>query len=258
MVGDPTDTQDSGNVNYPNMTLGNGPLEGQTSETPQIQGKISYAGNLWGTAGFYGAPKPFTAQVAFGWQRSRYRATAFAGPDQVNQQYLNNWCVQGTLFIPIIPTSTKNLAGTAALTVQAYMGQGLAFIGNNTGFNSYAVWVESFDGDYRERKLVKNWGGYVQANYYFTNQWFMNVAAGLGCNYGLDGWAAQQDGAVGNQVHQWWEADINLYYRPITAFKFGLGYAYTRADYYRNAAVQSNVTNVGDGHRMQFAGWFFF
>jgi hypothetical protein len=56
MVGDPTDTQDSGNVNYPNMTLGNGPLEGQTSETPQIQGKISYAGNLWGTAGFYGAP----------------------------------------------------------------------------------------------------------------------------------------------------------------------------------------------------------
>jgi hypothetical protein len=266
MVGAPTDT---GDTTYAAATppATNADRPGQASETPQLGAKIQYEGNLWGMGPFYGAPKPFTAQVSAGWQRTRYRAQfGIAGPDAVNQQYLNNWMVQGTLFLPIIPTNTKDLSGTMAVTVQAYVGQGLDAFGNQTGFNSYLDWTESIDGDYRQRKLVKNWGGYVLANYHFTNQWYMNAGAGLGNNFGVNLWTAQQDATFGNQVHQWWEANINLFYRPITAIKFGLGYAYTRADYYRIQAqggsthtlATPNRTNIGEAHRVQFAGWFFF
>jgi hypothetical protein len=59
-------------------------------------------------------------------------------------------------------------------------------------------------------------------------------------------------------VHNWWEADLNLYYWPIRAFKFGLGYAYTRAEYYRSTTVGSTTTNFGEGHRVQFGSWFYF
>ncbi len=256
LIGKPTDSNDSRNVNYP---ISNAPLEGQTSETPQLQAKIQYEGDLWGKAGFYGRPRGFVAQLAGGWQRSRYRAL---GQFINDQEYLNNWVIQGTLFIPVIPTTTANLAGTAALTVQAYVGQGLAFIGNETGFNSL---LHRHNGRY-DRHLLKTWGGYLQANYYFTNQWFMNVAAGLGSNFDFD---TSTDVAVGRPVHHWWEVSPALYYRPIAALKFGLQYTYTRANYYRvnyydfkekTIKSFSNLgrNNWGDVHSVRFGAWFFF
>lgn len=256
LIGKPTDSNDSGNVNYP---ISDSPLEGQTSETPQLQAKIQYEGDLWGKAGFYGRPRGFVAQLAGGWQRSRYRA--LASQNSNDQEYLNNWVIQGTLFIPVIPTTTANLAGTAALTVQAYVGQGLAFIGNETGFNS----LLHFHNGRFDRHLLKTWGGYLQANYYFTNQWFMNVAAGLGSNFDFDTYT---DMAVGTRpVHHWWEVSPALYYRPIAALKFGLQYTYTRANYYRaetfnpaNGQVSffNPVNNWGDVHSVRFGAWFFF
>lgn len=255
LIGKPTDSADSGNLNYP---ISNSPLEGQTSETPQLQAKIQYEGDLWGKAGFYGRPRGFVAQLAGGWQRSRYRALA---PPIDDQEYLNHWAIQGTLFIPVIPTTTANLAGTAALTLQAYVGQGLAFIGNETGFNSLLhVHPGRFD-----RHLVKTWGGYLQANYYFSNAWWLNLAAGLGSNFDFDTYT---DVAVGTRpVHHWWEVSPTLYYRPIAALKFGLQYTYTRANYYRawvfNPATGGSTyfnpaNNWGDVHSVRFGAWFFF
>jgi hypothetical protein len=269
LVGKPTDTNDSGNVPYP-PSAATGPLEGQTSETPQIQAKIQWEGDLWGKAGFYGAPRGFVAQVAGAWQRSRYRAGDFSvvavngGSTfatgiirQPNQQYLNNWVVQGTLFIPVIPTTTKSLAGTSALTVQAYVGEGLDFIGNATGVNSQFRFqgIDAAGNLLFDRRLTKTWGGYVQANYYFTNQWFMNVAAGLGCNYDINRLGGSNpDAFLVDPVHTWWEVSADLYYRPITALKFGLQYTYTRADYYQTIGT----TNMGEAHSVRFGSWFFF
>jgi hypothetical protein len=226
------------------------------------------------------------AQVAGGWQRTRYRKDSrltqscrifcdeleryITISDTRNvqftdqQDYLNNWVIQGTLFIPVIPTTTANLAGTAALTVQAYVGQGLDFIGNATGMNS----VFRFHPNWADRHLVKTWGGYVQANYYFSNQWFLNVAAGLGSNFDVDTYT--DVAASTRPVHHWWEVSPTLYFRPISAVKFGLQYTYTRANYYRmltyNPATGAfagfparNIRdNWGDAHSVRFGAWFFF
>ena len=37
--------------------------------------------------------------------------------------------MQGTLFIPVLPTYSANLAGTASLTAQWFIGQGVSFVG---------------------------------------------------------------------------------------------------------------------------------
>lgn len=254
LIGKPTDSADAdkGIGGTPNpYPVTDKTLSGQTSETPQIQGKIQYEGDLWGKGPFYGRPRGFTAQVAGAWQRSRYQFARTA----TEQKYLNNWAVQGTLFIPVIPTATKNLAGTAALTVQAYVGQGLGFIGNTTGQNSYISRV-GVGPTALERELQRTWGGYVQGTYYFSNAWYLVIAGGLGVNYGVNGYDSQVQNA--NLLHNWWEVDAALYYRPIQAFKFGLGYVYTRGEYYRNTTVQSNTTNFGEAHRVQFGGWFYF
>ena len=46
---------------------------GQSAETPQVQGKVSYAHDFWGKAAYYGKPIPFTAQIVAGWQRNVLR-----------------------------------------------------------------------------------------------------------------------------------------------------------------------------------------
>lgn len=275
LVGKPTDTNDSKNANYP-IPTSSGPLEGQTSETPQFQGLIQWEGDLWGKAGFYGRPRGFVAQVVGGWQRSRYRSGTFSirfvdsGTDFrtgyiffPDQQYKNNWMVQGTLFIPVVPTATKNLAGTAALTAQAYVGEGLDAFGNVTGFNSFFRYRPGTHAQY-DRKLTRTWGGYVFGNYYFSNQWFMVAGAGLGSNFNFNRtqWPAGPNAdavlSTVDPVHHWWEVDAALYYRPITALKFGVQYGYTRADYYQNLGVDNQATNFGEAHMVRFAGWFFF
>ena len=46
---------------------------GQSAESPQVQGKVAYAHDFWGKAAYYGMPTPFTAQVVAGWQRNVMR-----------------------------------------------------------------------------------------------------------------------------------------------------------------------------------------
>ena len=153
---------------------------------------------------------------------------------QNGQQYLDPWCIQGTLFIPVLPTYSNNLAGSASITGQYYVGQGCSFVGytrdqDNSFFNLSG---HTFNGqNFFERKLANQFGGYLQGQYWFTNQWFMNAAWGFNKNYGFN---QRLYAAVNDQTKSWEEVDITLWYRPVEALKFGLNYAYERTDFLQN------------------------
>jgi len=287
-------------------TLGS---QGQSSETPQLQMKLGYEKDLWGKAPFYGRPRGFTAQVMGAWQRTRYRSgdnaigawgtwgqncfanfAAAATVTQQQQQYLDPWVIQGNLFLPVLPTYSNNLAGSASLSVQWYVGQGLSAFGNmrdqDTSFLNFkgiGVNAAGAQRQFYDRELVKAFGGYVQGQYWFTNEWFMNVVWGMQRNYGhetgISGILAGQVAANplgykyaanSDQIKLWNEIDVALYYRPIAAMKFGLQYAYARTDWLQKVnnpqspAIgaqgqgASGATNVGESHRVEFGAWLFF
>ena len=53
-------------------------------------------------------------------------------------QYLNPWMLMGSLFIPVIPTHSANLAGTASILTQWWIGQGVEAFGfSGVGGNMY-------------------------------------------------------------------------------------------------------------------------
>jgi len=301
----------------------NGGAEGRSSETPQLQGKIQYEKDLYGKAAFYGRPRGFTAQVTGGWQRTRYRANQFTvaniftfgqnqfgqagngvagGLVQNAQQYLDPWCIQGTLFIPVLPTYSANLAGTASLTAQYWIGQGVSFVGGNRDNDN--SWFDfsgigrvnngagaQVNGTFYNRKLMNQFGGYLQGQYWFTNQWFMNAAFGMIRNYGIDqGTSALLAGQALNPAGYKYasnndqqklnnEFDLTLWYRPIEAIKFGLQYSYSRSIYLQKidnpqivgavpgpgglpAQAQgqpaAGAKDVGESHRVQFVAQMFF
>ena len=236
--------------------------QGRSSETPQLQGKLAYEKDLYGKAAFYGRPRGFVAQLNAGWQRTRYHANAAgyfslqhlwpkclcttgANAFQSGQQYLNPWCVQGTLFIPVIPTYSANLAGTASVTAEYFIGQGVSFLGagrdkDNTWFNSRAVIGRR--NFFYDRRLTNQFGGYLQGQYWFTNQWYMTAIWSFTRKYGIsqhtDPSAITTNNPAGynyasnnDQLKLWSEYNLTLWYRPIEAIKFGLTYAYERTDY---------------------------
>ena len=147
LIGDPNQaTLNSGAAVGPyNATINNG----QSAETPQVQGKVSYAHDFWGKAAYYGKPTPFTIQFVGGWQRNVMRsngpvglvvpvgagAFGFGEQQAVNvtmfnkNQYVDPWLIMGSLFIPVIPTQSANLAGTASILTQWWIGQGVEAFG---------------------------------------------------------------------------------------------------------------------------------
>ena len=44
-------------------------------------------------------------------------------------EYVNPWMAMGSLFIPVIPTASANLAGTASILTQWWIGQGVEAFG---------------------------------------------------------------------------------------------------------------------------------
>ncbi len=285
-------------------------LPGQSSETPHFDAKIAYEKDLYGKAGFFGRPRGFAAQVTAGWQRTRYRAnTAAAAPFtfgqnfygtandmfQNGQQYLDPWMVQANLFIPVLPTYSANLAGTASLSAQWFIGQGLNAFGEAQ--DSDATWFQ-FTGIgpgnafFYTRQLTNQFGGYLQGQYYFTNQWFLNAVWGMQRTYGVEtgtsGLLAGKQtnnpagfvyASLNDQVKLWQEFDLTLWYRPIEALKFGLQYTYGRTDYLQKLNNPQNPTftsatgvggaqtqgqpntgakDFGEAHRVQFVAFMFF
>lgn len=257
---------------------------GESTEAPQVQAQVQFQQDLYGKAAWYGNPIPFTAQLTGAWQRGiiqdaaralsvtgQNAFTAIAG--STRHQYLDPWVVMGSLFIPVIPTHSANLAGTASLQTSWWVGQGVEAFGW-IGFGSQ---VFRFSGqnaagvNFFDVNLMNRFGGQIQGQYYFTNQWYLTGAWGMSKAFGVGAFETGGNALTGNRANAFAadaanshnEFDLALWYRPIQAFKFGLQYAYNRTIYFQNlrsgtAATPSNVTNLGEAHRVQFVGLFFF
>ena len=102
---------------------------------------------------------------------------------RVNNRYVYPWIVMGTTFIPVIPTYSANLAGTASFTAQWYIGQGMEAFGFSGLGSNFLHW--SGTNNLWDQELGKRFGGYVQAQYYFNNQWFMNAAYAMSRAFGV-------------------------------------------------------------------------
>jgi len=137
--------------------------------------------------------------------------------------------------------------------------------------------------------LTNQYGGYLQGQYYFTNQWYLTAIWAFNRNYGFDqSQSALLAGQAGNpvgykyasnndQTKLWSEYNLTIWYRPIEAIKFGLTYAYERTDYLQKlnnpslAATPGGVAagqaqgqpaagakTFGESHRLQFVGYMYF
>jgi hypothetical protein len=149
LAGVPNDEFDNGLAGVNNVfgfpwlpgTAANFP--GGRTSMPQFGVQATYEQDLWGKAAFFGRPRAFSANVSFGIQRMKYdsgiaaaRTWGQAGYGAValvqeDSQDLVPWMVQASMFIPILPTQTEDLKGTASLQVQFYVGQGLRAFGND-------------------------------------------------------------------------------------------------------------------------------
>jgi len=272
---------------------------GEAAETPMVQGKVQYQHDFWGKAAYYGKPIPFTAQVVAGWQRAVFRGQDVPAAFTLGQNggvaaniltqntYVNPWLFMGSLFIPVIPTHSANLAGTASILTQWWIGQGVEAFGfAGVAGNQYQL-SNNFNLTYNyEPTLLKKFGGFVQGQYYFNNQWFVNalyaVSKAYGVSRSLSPFGVNPTGGFGsewalvsaNEAQTIQQANFTLWYRPIQAIKFGLQYSYAAAKYFQyawpangtagttNSAVGANNpvnrSNFGDEHRVEFVGFFYF
>jgi len=286
LVGAPFNNSDftAGGV-VPAGVLGTG-TGGESSEGPQVQAMFKFEQDLWGKAAFYGVPRGFVAQVAAGWQRNRFRR--FDAPiapnahtwgngtyvpvflSQPSNQFLNPWMVQGSLFIPVLATSSANLAGTASISTQWQVGQGLGAFGEGLG-QDFSYFESVTPGAIAaHRKLQKRFTGFVQGQYYFTNQWFLNLAWGMSRAFNVPSDAATfttqgpvnlQTGA-NDPTRYMWQALGTVWYRPITSLKFGLQYSYSKTKFFQESGpaigIVGDSIDRGDNHRVMFAGFFYF
>jgi hypothetical protein len=273
---------------------GTGAFEGGRTSMPQFGLQLIFEKDLWGKAAFFSRPRGFSASLSFGIQRTKYDGGRINNVQTWGQnnyggffvdltplqedQTLVPWMVQASLFIPVMATHTKDLRGTASLQLQFYVGQGLRAFGNDFlgGSNSFFVYDQPTADGYAppftpvyKRKLMKRYGGYIQGQYYFNNEWYLSYLYGFAKAYGVTQDRSPYLQAIGvNEGYEFatggdpikfiQEHDISLFYRPSKNFKFGLSYTYLQTDYFQITTVSSSQTSDGDNHRVQFAGWFFF
>ncbi len=284
----------------------NDPIEGQASEMPKVVAKVAYEKDLWGKAAYFGSARGLVAEIGGSYMRTRHTTRAFgatgtwgqynynttpANSQQRNMQNLDNWAVQFNLFVPVIPTYTQNLANTMSLLFNAWVGQGMSTYRNDlpnqdrfltlVGRNAVGTYLYDME-------MVKRWGGFVQAQYYFTNQWYANVVYGRNnafdvkrhTNASIAATAANPEGymtaLLGDTVKSNQMINANLWYQPIKALKFGLQYTYQRTQYFQKTTIQTaanggitanvpvvgnpsgKMTDTGDAHTFMFGGFFFF
>jgi hypothetical protein len=288
LLGDPSNTT-LGGATYNNANINNG----QYAESPQVQAKIKYEHDFWGKAAYYGKPIPFTVQFVGGWQRSTIRNSVFTSANvfgennytssfnqngvltnlRVQNQNVNPWLAMGSLFIPVIPTSSANLAGTASILTQWWIGQGVEAFGftgvasNKYRFNNMLVYPGTTATWNYDTELLNKFGGFVEGQYYFNNQWFINALYGISKTFGvahsqLTALGGQEMAFLGDNPSTIQQMSATLWYRPIQAIKFGLQYSYLSASYPQlvsSPAVNfGNTSNFGDNHRVEFVGFFYF
>ena len=250
---------------------------GESSETPRVTGRLKYEQDLWGKGASFGVLRPFTARLGASWQRSRFRAVDADGRifgqnnyanirvRQPDQQYLNPWIVEGSIFAPLIPTYSPNLAGTLSLLTQWYVGAGVDFVAEDLPQNTSYLNSQYLDGKtlVGDRVLMQKYGGLVQLQYYFTNQWFLNSAWTMQKAFGvdLDRWSGfRQYNPAADPVKFNQHYYLTLWFRPIQALKFGVEYAYIRTDYFQRTAplAGQHTSDFGEDHHIMFVSFFFF
>jgi hypothetical protein len=267
-----------------NQVAAGNQYDGESTETPRVEGRVKWSADLWGKAAFWGKPRPFSARVGASWQRNRFLAynnvffNSFGQSGFVpvlncfsKQEYLDKWFVEGSLFVPILATHTQNLAGTASLLTQWWVGQGLDTFFEDLPNDTFYLTVNNQVGNnrYCDIEYMRRFGGFIQLQYYFTNQWY--VSAVWACNkaYGVNRatWLGIGDPVRSNQHFY-----ASLWYRPIQAVKFGLEYTYVRSDYFQKlnqtlntpfanafvAPTPAKVEDLGENHRVMFAGYYYF
>ncbi len=292
---------------------------GERTMMPQFQGQMIFEKDLYGKAAFANRPRGFVVDISAGIQRTQYLGGSLGTPNtfgQNNYQVLNGanyvqngtqtltpWVVQGTIFIPVLVTHTDNLAGTASVTVQAQIGQGFSFWGNgadsdNTFFKYNApgfIGIPGFNTpagnhgsgvsysevlDYN-RKLMPKYGGYIQAQYYFTNLWYADVIYGFDKAFGVGAnernFALNPTGtttgrgsldpsniqnytyaSLNDQSNFTGELQANLFFTPSKNLKFGLGYSWMTTTYFQQVTIGRVQSNRGTNQSVRFGGWFFF
>ena len=89
--------------------------------------------------------------------------------------------------------------------------------------------------------MLQKFGGFVEGQYYFTNQWFVNALYAFSkafnvsrsqANFGLPLLGSARSSAfTGDNATTIQQMEATLWYRPIQAIKFGLQYSYMAANY---------------------------
>ena len=160
---------------------------------------------------------------------------------QRDQQNLDPWCVQGTLFIPVIPTDSANLAGTASITAEYFIGQAVSFLGAGRDEENPPTLLSALKAripPFYDPKLTNQFGGYLQGQYWFNNQWYLiplqlhrgNLTPTRGqeasSHFGYQpaglrrGTSGSSAASTGNdQLKLWSEYNLTLWYRPVEALK---------------------------------------
>lgn len=270
------------------------PVEGEVSETPMVEGKVRFEQDLYGKAAWYGKPRGFYVGVGAGYFRSRSNAVNFAagnwrtwGQDNFQvpaavmtvrqSDYQNHWLVLLENFTPIIPTTTKSLAGTLGLAHQWWIGQGVSAWRIDLPGSDRFYTFKHFDPvtatvDYN-LNFVKRYGGYAQLQYYWTEEIYTNLNFGFEKAWGItqqrDAFlaAAMAGNPAGyvyanplgyDPINSSWRAGVTQWYRPIPAVKFALQYQYMRTNYFQNTTVGSSKTNFGQNHSLLANAWYMF
>ena len=119
--------------------------------------------------------------------------------------------------------------------------------------------------------MLNKFGGFVEGQYYFSNQWFVNALYGVSKAFNVSRaqWynVATINGremgssTTRNEPQTIQQMSATLWYRPIQAIKFGLQYSYLAANYFQMNTTPLNTANssrFGDDHRVEFVGFFYF
>lgn len=199
-----------------------------------------------------------------------------------NQKYHDHWLFLIENFTPIIPTVSKSLAGTLSFAHQWWVGQGVsAWRLDLPGSDRYYRYgnpttgvVAGFSFDY-DQTFIKRFGGWGQLQYYWTNEIFTNVNAGFMQAFDFNNYfdqslfnlnATTRGNIYANPlgydpIRSAWRLSLTQWYRPVSAVKFGLQYAYMRANYFQTTTVPANgnfSTNQGDNHSLMANAWYMF
>jgi hypothetical protein len=277
------------------------PLEGETAETPQIEAKLRFEKDLYGKGAWYGKPRGFYVGLGGAWFRSYnqagnpYTAYSYLGQNSfvgltaaqiaqvsVNNKYTDHWLFLIENVTPIIPTTTKSLAGTLTLADQFWIGKGVSAwrldLPGNDRYLNFSNFSDNGQLNYN-LNFIQRFGGWAELQYYWTEEIYTNINGGFEQAMGFSGNDRNTflnnytrgaapftylNGAGIDPVKSSWRVGVTQWYRPIAAVKFALQYQYLRTNYFQNTSTQVlgtygiNTTNHGDCHTLMANAWYMF